>query len=92
MHDPTGWERCLDGVQEADELLMAVALHAAAQNRPLQHVERGKQLCRAVALVVVGPGGRPTGFRAKPGWVRSSAWIWDFSSTESTTAWAGGST
>jgi hypothetical protein len=28
----------------------------------------------------------------KPGWVRSSAWIWLFSSIESTTAWAGGST
>jgi hypothetical protein len=23
-----------------------------------------------------------------PGWVRSSAWIWLFSSSESTTAWA----
>jgi hypothetical protein len=27
-----------------------------------------------------------------PGWVRSSAWIWLFSSIDSTTAWAGGST
>src|SRR5215217_8578524 len=28
----------------------------------------------------------------RPGWVRSSAWIWLFSSIDSTTAWAGGST
>jgi hypothetical protein len=26
------------------------------------------------------------GFIGKPGWVRSSAWIWLFSSTERTTA------
>ena len=31
-------------------------------------------------------------FIGRPGWVRSSAWICDFSSTDSTTAWAGGST
>jgi sugar lactone lactonase YvrE len=28
-------------------------------------------------------------FRGRPGWVRSRAWIWDFSSTLRTTAWAG---
>src|SRR5918993_1405585 len=31
-------------------------------------------------------------FMGRPGWVRSSAWIWLFSSIDSTTAWAGGST
>ena len=31
-------------------------------------------------------------FIGRPGWVRSSAWIWLFSSTDSTTACAGGST
>jgi hypothetical protein len=30
----------------------------------------------------------PTG---RNGWVRSSAWIWDLSSTQTTIAWAGGS-
>ena len=29
-------------------------------------------------------------FIGKPGWVRSSAWIWDFSSTDSTMACSGG--
>jgi len=30
-------------------------------------------------------------FSGSPGWVRSGAWIWDFSSTHSTTARSGGS-
>ena len=82
----------LDGVEEADELLMAVALHVAADDRAVEHVEGGEQGGGAVPLVVVGHGaGRPF-FIGRPGWVRSSAWIWLFSSTESTMAWAGGST
>ena len=32
------------------------------------------------------------GFIGRPGWVRTRAWIWLFSSTESTTACLGGST
>ena len=43
----------LDGVEEADELLMPVALHAAADDLALQHVQRGEQGARAVTLVVV---------------------------------------
>jgi hypothetical protein len=35
---------------------------------------------------------RGQGFIGRPGWARPSAWIWLFSSTGSTTAWAGGST
>src|SRR3974377_1016356 len=31
-------------------------------------------------------------FIGSPGWVRSSAWIWFFASTESTMAWSGGLT
>jgi hypothetical protein len=46
---------------------------------------------RNMRLVAVEVAGR-FGFRGKPGSVRSSAWIGDFSSTESATAWAGGST
>ena len=83
----------LDGVEEADELLVAVALHAAPDDLALEHVEGGEQGGRAMPLVVVGHmvPGRPF-FIGRPGWVRSSAWICDFSSTESTMAWAGGST
>ena len=39
----------LDGVEEMDELLVAVPLHAATDHRPVQHVERGEQRGRVVA-------------------------------------------
>ena len=56
VDDLAGRDCGLDLVQEADELLMPVALHAAADHRPVQDVERGEQGGRAVALVVVGHG------------------------------------
>ena len=48
----------LDGVEEADEFLMAMALHVAADHRAVEHVERREQRRRAVSLIVVrhGPG------------------------------------
>ena len=48
----------LQGVEEANELLMAIALHVLAEHRSFEHVERGKQRCRSMALVVVGHGRR----------------------------------
>src|SRR6202035_1705139 len=51
-----GLDLALDGVREADELLMPVPLHAAADDLALQDVEGGEQGGRAVALVVVGHG------------------------------------
>src|ERR1700682_510770 len=44
-------EFCLDGVEEPDELLMPVSLHAATDNLAFQHVERGEQRGGAVPLV-----------------------------------------
>ena len=44
----------VEGVQEGAELLAAVALLAGANHRARLHVERGKEVQRAVALVVVG--------------------------------------
>src|SRR5271155_1326420 len=87
-----GRDLCLDRVEEANELLMPVALHAAADDLAFEHVESGKQCGRAVALVVMGHVPQRPGFSGSPGWVRSSAWICDFSSTLSTMACAGGST
>ena len=54
-----GRHRRLDGVEEAQELLVPVALHAAAEHRPVEHVERREQGRGAVALVVVGHGRAP---------------------------------
>src|SRR5512134_3841808 len=44
----------LDGIEEADELLMPMALHAAADDGTFQDIQCGEQRGRAVALVVVG--------------------------------------
>src|SRR5579872_6655145 len=44
----------LDGVEKADELLMPVALHVAADDGSVEHVHRGEQGRRPVPLVVVG--------------------------------------
>ena len=44
----------LDAVEEADELLMAVALHVLCDDRTVQHVERGAQRRRAMPFVIIG--------------------------------------
>src|ERR1700730_3756764 len=46
MDDLAGWNLCFDGVEEADELLMAVALHVTAGHGSIEDVEGGKW-CRA---------------------------------------------
>ena len=46
----------LDDIEEADELLMAMALHVAADHRAVEDVHRGEQRRRAVALIVVRHG------------------------------------
>jgi len=66
----------LERVEEADELLVPVAGHVAAEHGAIEHVERREQRRRPVPLVVVVPI-RPF-FIGRPGWVRSSAWISDF--------------
>jgi hypothetical protein len=46
----------LDGIEKANELLMAMALHVASHNRAVEHVERGEQRGGAVTFVVVRHG------------------------------------
>lgn len=55
----------LDGIEEADELLMAVALHATPNHCAFEHVERGKQGGGAVSLVVVCHGAGPALFHGQ---------------------------
>ena len=57
----------LDGVEEADELLVAVALHAAPDDLALEHVEGGEQGGRAMPLVVVGHGAKTALFHRQAG-------------------------
>ena len=47
----------LDLVEETDELLMPMLLHAASNDLAFEHIEGGKQGGGAVALIVVGHGG-----------------------------------
>mgnify|MGYP007010101743 CR=1 FL=1 len=76
----------LDFIEKLTELPGTVARHAFADDRSRLHVEGGEQCRGAVAFVVVG-----TTFDLAGGCVRSSAWIWVFSSTQSTRARSGGS-
>ncbi len=82
----------LDGVEEADELLMAMPLHVPADDGAVEHVQCGEECGGAVALVVVGYRASAALLHRQARLLQSSAWIWLFSSTESTMACAGGST
>jgi hypothetical protein len=59
----------LDGVEDADELLVLVALYAAADDRAFRHVEGGDQGVRAIRDAVVrhGAAARPLQRQAGPG-------------------------
>ena len=52
-----------DGIEEADELLVPVSLHAATDHRTFQHVQCGEQRRRSMAFVVVGHGAAAAGFQ-----------------------------
>ena len=76
MDHLAGRYRALDGAQEAQELLMPVALHAAAEHRALEHVEGGEQGGGAVPAALVGARDvivpALPGLSGSPGWVRSA--------------------
>jgi hypothetical protein len=56
MDDLAGGDLGFDGVEKADELLMPMALHAAADDLAFEHVEGGEEGRGAVADIVVGHG------------------------------------
>jgi hypothetical protein len=49
-----GGDRRLDRIEEADEFLVAMTLHATAEHGAIEHVECGEQGRGAVADIVVG--------------------------------------
>ena len=57
----------LDRVEEADELLVPVLRHAAAQYGAVPDIERGEQGGDVVALVIMGHGAAFAGFEWEPG-------------------------
>ena len=54
MDQLAGRHRRLDRVEETDELLMAVPLHAAAEHGAVEDIQRREQGSRPVADIVVG--------------------------------------
>ena len=81
-----------DQLEEGQELLVAMPGKAGVRgDAPGGDLQRGEQGRGAMADVVVGaPFGLAEADRQQRA-VRSRAWIWDFSSIQTTTALAGGS-
>src|SRR3954451_4606325 len=67
------WHGGLGGIEKADELLMPMPLHAAADHGAVQHIEGCKQCCGAIPLVVVRHRAAAALLQGRPGCVRSSA-------------------
>src|SRR4051812_29101171 len=61
MDQLAGRDRALDGIEKANELLVGMALHAAAEDHAVERVEGGKQSSRAVALVIMSHGAASAG-------------------------------
>jgi|GEM_PF-5457625 len=80
-----GRRLCVDLFEEADEFLMPMPRRAVSDHLSVEYAEGCKQSGRTVAFVVVRVivPQRPL-FNGRPGWVRSRAWIWLFSSTHRT--------
>src|SRR5512132_3667689 len=66
VHDLADRHGGLDAVQKPDELPMAVALHAAADDLALEYVERGEERRRAVSFVIVRHGRAPAVLQGQP--------------------------
>ena len=55
-----GRDLALNGVEKADQLLISMPLHAAADDLAVEHVQGGEQDVGAVALIVVDHGAAPS--------------------------------
>jgi hypothetical protein len=71
----------IDSSQKLESFLVTMPLHALAEDLAGRAIERGKQGRYAIALVVVVMVSAGSFFMGKPGWVRSRAKIWGFSSS-----------
>ena len=61
-----GWDVALDSVEEADELVMSMTLHAVPDHSAVEDVQGGEQRRRAMALIVVGHGAAAAGLQRQP--------------------------
>jgi hypothetical protein len=92
MNELSGRDVALEAVKKAQELLVPVALHALPGDPAVEHVEGSKQCRRAVADVIVRHRPASTPLQRQAGLGSVQGLDLAFSSTESTTACAGGST
>ena len=90
VHVEVFGDAAVDQVQELPELDGPVAVGHVGDDLPRGHVECGVEIGGATADVVVGRRSGSPGRIGRTGAVRSSAWIWVFSSTHSTRAASGG--
>ena len=67
VNDFAGWHLGLEGIEEADELLMPMALHTAADDPAFEHIESGEQRGGAVTLVIVGHCASPACLHGQAG-------------------------
>ena len=81
----------LDGIEKADELAVAVALHAAANYRAVEHAEGGEQRGSAVPLVIVRHGLAAPGLERKSRLGAVECLDLALFVNRQHTAWAGGS-
>lgn len=91
MNFQSGGHAGLDRAQELQEFTAAMATVQFTDDFPCGNVQRGKQSGGAVAHRVVSTALGNVGRQRHMGCVRSRAWIWLFSSTQSTIALRGGS-
>src|SRR3979411_2131472 len=66
MHGFAGRHFCLDRIEEADKLLMTMALHIASNHGSVEHVDGSKQRGGAVALGDVGNSSSMSRLQGKP--------------------------
>jgi hypothetical protein len=90
VHLELGRHRRVDQVQEAAEPLGAVAWRQLGEHLAGGHIKRGVEVGDAVWDVVMAWRAGTPGIKGSTGAERSSAWICDFSSRQSTTAASGG--
>lgn len=84
MNDFAGRNLGLVGIEEADELLMPMALHVTANHCVVEDIERSEQRGRSVPLVIMGHGPSAVCCRAVAGGPQPS--VTPFHATGSETA------
>src|SRR5437764_4618841 len=89
MHVEIARHAGFDLVEELAELLCPMARIALADHRAGGNIQGGEQRRRSMPGIVVAAPLQLTG-PGNTAWLRSSAWICDFSSTHSTKACSGG--